>query len=488
MADERVLVVVFDGLRPDMVTPALMPHLRRFADSHSVFPRSRAVFPTETRVNAAALVTGQRPDMHGLVANAFHAAEVFADHAINTAKMEHLVAADRAWNGALLTAPSLGERLHAHGRSLATVSTASSGSSWLLNHRAESLGLLRWSAHGPAYSAPCADTWQGLVERFGAPPPAAIPLGARIAHAKRIYLEHVWPVIDPDVAILWFADPDTTYHYRGIGSHETLLALKTVDDAFGEIVEAWSQAPDRDRRSIITVSDHGHVTTHERVDVIGHLHAAGFRADTRASGDGDLAVVPGSPSLVTLRRRDDGLARDVVALLREQTWCGLIFAAGGDGTHGPVDGTLDRALLAANHPRGADLLFTLASDDEPGSGGWPGRTHHDNDIPIGGSMHGGLHPRELNNWLAAGGAAFREGYASPCPAGIIDVSPTILDLLGLPGDGCHGRVLAEALRDGATPEHATRVIDARAGQYARRLTLSRAGTTTYVDGGVACPT
>lgn len=483
MADNKVLVVVFDGLRPDMVTSALMPNLRRFADAHCVFPLSRAVFPTETRVNAAALVTGQRPDMHGLVANAFHAAEVFADHAINTAKMEHLVAADRAWNGALLTAPSLGERLYAQGKTLATVSTASTGSSWLLNHRAEQLGLLRWSSHGPAYSAPCLDSWRELAGRFGEPPPAAIPLGARIEHAKRIYLEHVWPVIDPDVAILWFADPDTTYHYRGIGSPETVVALRTVDAAFGEIVAAWRAAPDHDRRSIITLSDHGHVTTHERIDVVGRFTEAGFRADARAAGDGDLAVVSGSPSLVGLRRRDDGLARDLVAFLREQPWCGLIFAAGGDGMHGPIDGTLDRALLGVTHARSADLVFTLATDDEPGSGGWPGRTHHDYDIPAGGSMHGGLHPRELNNWLAAGGAAFREGYVSPCPAGITDITPTILDLLGLPPGGCHGRVLAEALRDGLPPRHGSRTIEARAGRYAQRLSLSRAGSTAYIDGG-----
>jgi len=483
MSDNKVLVVVFDGLRPDMVTAELMPHLRRFADAHSVFPRSRAVFPSETRVNAAALVTGQRPDMHGLVANAFHAAEVFADHAINTSKMEHLVAADRAWNGRLLTAPSLGERLHTQGKTLATVSTASTGSSWLLNHRAEQLGLLRWSSHGPAYSAPCAESWQSLADRFGAPPPAAIPVTARVEHAKRIYLGHVWPVIDPDVAILWFADPDTTYHYRGIGSPEALAALKAVDAAFGEIVAAWEAAPDHDRRSIITVSDHGHVTTHERIDVVGHFNRAGFRADTRASGDGDLAVVSGSPSLVGLRRRDNGLARDLVAFLREQPWCGLIFAADGDGRHGPIEGTLDRALLGVTHARSADLMFTLATDDEPGSGGWPGRTHHDHDIPVGGSMHVGLHPRELNNWLAAGGPAFRERYVSPCPAGITDVTPTILDVLGLVPGGYHGRVLAEALRDGIAPPHSSRSIEARAGRYAQRLSISQAGSTAYLDGG-----
>ena len=126
-------------------------------------------------------------------------------------------------------------------------------------------------------------------------------------------------------------------------------------------------------------------------------------------------MVSGSPSLVCLRRRDAGLARDLVAFLREQPWCGLILAAGGDGTHGPIDGTLDRALLGVTHARSADLMFTLATDDEPGSGGWRGRTHHDHDIPVGGSTQGGLHPREPNNWLAAGARLSAPATSRPAP-------------------------------------------------------------------------
>ena len=42
----RVLIVSFDGLRPDMVTPELMPNLTAFAKSGVWFTHSRATFPT----------------------------------------------------------------------------------------------------------------------------------------------------------------------------------------------------------------------------------------------------------------------------------------------------------------------------------------------------------------------------------------------------------------------------------------------------------
>ena len=67
----RVLILAFDALRPDMVTPALMPNLCAFADSGVFFPHSRATFPTETRVNQTALVTGCYPQRHGIVGNRF---------------------------------------------------------------------------------------------------------------------------------------------------------------------------------------------------------------------------------------------------------------------------------------------------------------------------------------------------------------------------------------------------------------------------------
>jgi phosphonoacetate hydrolase len=40
MTRNRVLIVTFDALRPDMVTPELMPNLTRFAAEGAFFPEA----------------------------------------------------------------------------------------------------------------------------------------------------------------------------------------------------------------------------------------------------------------------------------------------------------------------------------------------------------------------------------------------------------------------------------------------------------------
>jgi predicted AlkP superfamily pyrophosphatase or phosphodiesterase len=68
-AAQRILIVAFDALRPDMVTPELMPNLTAFAEAGVRFSHSRAAFPSETRVNQSTLVTGCYPTRHGIVGN-----------------------------------------------------------------------------------------------------------------------------------------------------------------------------------------------------------------------------------------------------------------------------------------------------------------------------------------------------------------------------------------------------------------------------------
>jgi hypothetical protein len=64
-----VLVFVVDGLRPDSVTPEDTPTLYRLRAEGVQFTRGHAVFPTVTRVNAAAIATGTQPGTNGLVGN-----------------------------------------------------------------------------------------------------------------------------------------------------------------------------------------------------------------------------------------------------------------------------------------------------------------------------------------------------------------------------------------------------------------------------------
>ena len=51
----RAIVMVWDGLRPDYISPVTTPRLHALADHGVRFADSHSIFPTVTRCNAAAL-------------------------------------------------------------------------------------------------------------------------------------------------------------------------------------------------------------------------------------------------------------------------------------------------------------------------------------------------------------------------------------------------------------------------------------------------
>jgi len=476
-----VILVVFDGLRPDMITKELAPNLRRFANDGSRFPMSRSVFPTETRVNVASLVTGCRPAKHGIVANLFHAPDAVAGRPLNTGRAEDLEALDAATGGRLLGAASLGERLAASGRSLAVVSTGSSGSALLLHHRAEALGQFRWSTYGDAYCSPAA---RGLAERFGAPPQGGQANAARIDHAMTVFLAHVLPVVRPDVAIFWSTDPDATYHQYGIGSAEAAASIRGADAAFGRLLEWWHATGRETGTQIICLSDHGHITGREKLSMVDLFQGSGFKVGPAFDADIDIVLAPGAPVGLSFH---NPARRDQVALwLHEQPWCGLIFSPGRNEIEGEAPGSFAFALAGTDHARTAQLSFTFADDDEFDANGIPGGGFFDKKLPLLAGIHGGLHPRELSNVMIAGGDAFREYYASPFACGIVDVLPTLLHLLDLPGGWTEGRVLIEAMGRGETPGEIRRLSHtASHRRFGRRLDRHLTGPFPYLDGGYA---
>jgi len=66
---QRVVVFVWDGLRPDSITAADTPTLARFRDDGANFSQHHSVYPTLTMINAAALATGNYPQQHGFYGN-----------------------------------------------------------------------------------------------------------------------------------------------------------------------------------------------------------------------------------------------------------------------------------------------------------------------------------------------------------------------------------------------------------------------------------
>ena len=66
---QQVVVVVWDGLRPDFVTPQYTPVLYELAKRGTFFSRNHAAYVSTTEVNGTALATGMQPDHSGIIAN-----------------------------------------------------------------------------------------------------------------------------------------------------------------------------------------------------------------------------------------------------------------------------------------------------------------------------------------------------------------------------------------------------------------------------------
>src|SRR5258708_34052833 len=84
------LVIVVDGLRPDYVTPQLMPRLVALGRRGIVFNTHHAVFPAVTRVNASTMVTGVYPEADGLLGNPIFIPPVKATRGLDPGSRENL--------------------------------------------------------------------------------------------------------------------------------------------------------------------------------------------------------------------------------------------------------------------------------------------------------------------------------------------------------------------------------------------------------------
>ncbi|PON17633.1 hypothetical protein C2W62_12150 [Candidatus Entotheonella serta] len=485
MAQNHFVVVGLDGLRADMVSCETTPNFLRLAQQGVHFNQHHSVFPTATRVNIASLVTGAYSGTHGVVNNAIFEPAISPETWVDLGKYDVVEAADAHYRGQLLCTPSIGEILAKHGDTMMAISSGTTGSNRLMHHKVKSLGGIGFSAHGIPACYPT-DEAEAVVAKFGPAPAMGMPDSARAEYITDVFLHHLFPRHQPRVTILWFSDPDKTYHALGIGSPESLQAIRAVDAQLGRILD-WSQEPDRAGRvNVLALSDHGHVTVHDKVAV----HEA-LSADVIPAGRGhyadQVAVVPSLTGEIHINNHDPQLVSRIAHWLMSQPWCGSVFTQGKNEVEGIVPGTFARSLVGNDHERSGDIVYVMRTDDERNAHGLPGSCYDDSGLPLGGSTHGGLSLYELQNVFAAAGPDFRAGHTNPLPSGTIDVMPTLLHLLGYPiPPSVDGRVLSEALSQlgdahEAIAEPSTFDASAQGNSYSQYLETTRVGNTVYLE-------
>lgn len=430
-----VLVVVLDGLRPDYVTPELMPNLHAFGQANVVFEKHHAAYPTVTRLNAATLVTGCFPEMHGLLDNAIYIPEVNPEKALSAADRENLVKVEEATKGNLLTVSSLGELLAEAGKSLFVASSGSSGSAFLLNHKAKG-AVVHYDFTLPA------DLEAQVLAALGPVPAEALPNLARNARVTDAFFKIGVDQLKSAVAILWYSDPDTTAHVKGIGAPETLAALKGVDGEFGRLVAGLKERGLDRQTDIMVVSDHGFSTG------TGKQSYDRFVTEYLMEKQADLRTVIRAGYGLYIKENADALVPDLVMRLQQQEWIGAIFTASmfPGAPSGVNPGVMSFSAIQYDHPRAPHILVSPNWSDEPNAAGYKGST------TSMGNGHGSSSPWDIHNTLIAGGPGFKDALRVALPSGNVDIAPTVLMLLGLPkGKMMQGRVLSEAIEGGPDP-------------------------------------
>jgi arylsulfatase A-like enzyme len=437
------------------------------------FARHHAVFPTVTRVNAASMVTGRHPGGHGLAGNTLVIPEWDASRAIPA--LAPALRRVAAATGRVLLAPTLGEMLAPHGLTFGTVVGGTSGNAYVQHPRAEQVGgaLLH-----PELSLPEAHHAR-VAARFGAWPAKRSPELDRIRRVTDVFVEYLVPEVDPDVALVWFPEPDTSQHAAGVGAPAALEAIAEADAALGRILEALAArgaAPD-----VLVVSDHGYSTVARRIELEDTVRAAGFPPGDRPGGV--TVAANGGAALFYVRDSDPHALARLARWLVAQPWAGALVAGRAAGA---ALGLLPADAVGLAGPRAPDIVMSFRWDGTP-AGGAAGAADSSEGAP-GLGTHGSGSPQELRCTLIASGPSFRQGMLAELPSGNVDVAPTVLRLLGVTAPApLDGRPLTEALRDAtdAVPAVAPPAVhEARCelgdGPVTFRAVVERAGATRYV--------
>ncbi len=487
---EHVVVVVFDGMRPDFITPQYAPTLYSLATNGVFFRRNHPVFISTTIVNGTALATGTHPGTSGILANNDYREELNTQSAVASEVLDTIRRGDLAAQGRYVDADTLAELIQDAGHHTFVAGTKSVV---LLHDRkprrndtpAHSNSVIL--GRGLVMPRVTGDPLKKVNDDKVFPDTFTTPNVASDGWTTKALTRGLWKKGVPKYSLLWLSDPDVTQHAKGVGSPESLSAIDASDKNLGEVIKALKEKGVYEKTDIFVVSDHGFSGITRSADIVVALKRFNLNAFTKLENPepGDVLVVGlGGAAMIYVTDRQPDVVRATARALQACDFTGVIFS------RTELEGTFP--LSSVHYPmegHGPDLLVSMRWMPDQNEHEAPGML-----IATGGSRGGGTHGSlsryDMNNTLVASGPDLKRGIVSEIPSGNIDVAPTILHLLGIqPKIRMNGRILREALltEAGPAPEVKERKMEARyrfgALEWNQYLLIHEVdGATYYTEG------
>jgi arylsulfatase A-like enzyme len=293
-----VVILVWDGLRPDAISAADTPNLVRLRDGGVDFTDHHSTYPTFTMMNAASFATGAFPDVAGFYGNVvWQPTATGNDSAGKPVDFRQPVFSEDYAVLDALAGPShrllLADTLFgaAQAAGLATATVGKSGAAYLqdmprgglivdektvlplaLAKELQAAGIPLPPTAPNAY--PAGELVLGadngnpvevkptkrLKDAVTADPTddSGTPFKIVLTYLVRIYLDFLVPQKHPRLSVVWLRDPDSTQHAYGVGTRNWHDALRANDQLLGNILAKLDELGLRATTDVLVVSDHGH--------------------------------------------------------------------------------------------------------------------------------------------------------------------------------------------------------------------------------------
>jgi predicted AlkP superfamily pyrophosphatase or phosphodiesterase len=482
--DRHVVVVVWDGMRPDFVSEQTTPTLWKLARQGVTFRNHHAVYPSATQVNGTALVTGVYPGRSSVIANYAYRPEIDRTRSISVESPTVVRKGDELSSGKYISVPTITELVQRAGERTVIASAKTVG---LLLDRNAGVGPGKNSVTLFAGQALPRDILTPIVAALGPFPSLHLQ---RDAWTTKTVTDFLWKDGVPALSVIWLGEPDLTEHESAPGAPPALAAIKSSDENLAVVLAALDSRAARQATDLFVVSDHGFSTIERSVDLRKILSDAGFAAKTEFDDEpkpGDIMLVGnGGSVLFYVVGHDATVTRRLVEFLQQSDFAGVIFTRQG------LPGSFHLNDAKIDNTHAPDIVMAFRWNDSKNQFGAAGMIDADWQRKAGEGTHASLSRFDMHNTLIAAGPDFRRGQTDDLPTGNVDLTPTILHILGINApQEMDGRILSEAMVNtngvAAGRKTETRTIEAKkdfaAGTWRQSLRISRIGSTIYLDEG-----
>ncbi|MGI4732525.1 MAG: alkaline phosphatase family protein [Janthinobacterium lividum] len=327
VAAARTIVMVWDGLRPDDVTPTDTPNLYAMQQAGVNFSDNHSTYPTFTMMNASSFATGSFPKTSGFYGNTFWTPPQGASNTIpvgNSAGgtpqdyVDPVFTEDYAvlstlntyYGGQLLLVNSLFATAQAAGMVTATVGKSGAAyiqdlgqGGYFVDENTVQPRSLATELQTAGYALPAntVNNYSGtqavaLAANNGSPtaragyvtfnttaydPNGQLTVAARDSqdttqgapedaankYMLSTFVNYILPKKNPMLSLIWFRTPDNVEHGYGPGSANARAGLRSQDARLGELMAGLKAQGLDTTTNVVVVSDHAHSSVSGATDL-----------------------------------------------------------------------------------------------------------------------------------------------------------------------------------------------------------------------------